>query len=194
MLDSLVPEVYSLYKNGPRVKYPSSLHVTVRPIHPAKRFYLGIGSSFMINEEENMIEASNADLRKMSEDRGEAGTGDEAGHGAMSGAEDGATARHRRKTVIWSRLPGQACNVPNELAMSLNSAKYGCYSVKFSTSGSYLACACAEEDNAYPVTVYDIPEGKYFAKFYGHFGIIYEIAWSNLDRYILTASHDATVR
>lgn len=190
MFDSIVPEIYTLYKNGPRVKYPASLHVTVRPIHPAKRFYLGIGSSYMIDEEENMVDASAADLRKA------AGGGDDDDGDPSKARDEGqeAAQKLKKKTVIWSRLPGKACNVPNELAMTLPSSKYGCYSVKFSTSGSYLACACVEEDNTYPIVVYEIPEGNFHCKFLGHFGIVYEIAWSNLDKYILTASHDATVR
>lgn len=191
LIDSLVPEVYNLYKNGPKIKYPSSLHVTIRPIHPAKRFYLGIGSSYMIDEEENMIVASSVDLKKMSEDQLDGNT-DNDGVGADTLIDD--PARQKKKTVIWSRLPGQACNVPNELALSLTSTKYGCYSVKFSTSGSYLACACVDEDNGHPIIIYDIPEGNFCAIFLGHFGIVYELAWSNLDRYLLTASHDATVR
>jgi WD40 repeat protein len=197
MIDSLVPEIYNLYKTGPRVKYPSSLHVTIKPIHPAKQFYLGIGSSYMINEEE----LNESNVRGSESSRGGVNENDpnkdeNRAESLLANElpEDQKNRLMKKKTIIWSRLPGQACNVPNELALSLNSTKQGCYSVKFSTSGSYLACACVEEDNGYPILVFDIPDGKSFAKFYGHFGIVYEIAWSNLDRYILTASHDATVR
>ena len=100
----------------------------------------------------------------------------------------------KKKTIIWSRIAGLPCRIPNDLDLKLNTSKRGCYSIKFSTSGSYLACACVEDESSYPIYVYEIPNGRLHAKFYGHFGLIYEINWSKLDKYFITASHDATAR
>lgn len=148
----------------------------------------------MIDEEMGMVDENRSTAANSAAELRKASGVDGAEEDPDRPIDDPNAAVAKKKTVIWSRLPGKACNVPNELALSFPSTKYGCYSVKFSTSGSYLACACVDEDNGYPILVFDIPEGNFHASFSGHFGVIYEIAWSNLDRYMLTASHDATVR
>lgn len=71
LIESLVPEVYNLYKNGPRVKYPSSLHVTVKSILPPKSFLPGVGSSDLLANEyfesnQNIYSSSNKDMKDIS--------------------------------------------------------------------------------------------------------------------------------
>ena len=184
-----------MYKNGPRVKYPSSLHVTVKSILSPKSFTPGVGSVYAFEKDELLrnLEMNSQDpyenTKKLNED------GELLKDGPKSDIDDlQDPAGSKKKTIIWSRIAGLPCRIPNDLDLKLNTSKRGCYSIKFSTSGSYLACACVEDESSYPIYVYEIPNGRLHAKFYGHFGLIYEINWSKLDKYFITASHDATAR
>ncbi|CAF0887332.1 unnamed protein product [Brachionus calyciflorus] len=192
VIESMVPEVYNLYKNGPKVKYPASLHITVKSINQPKNFLPGVGSSDYLAQEflgYALINGSNKTL-------------DEIKNSTTSLKQNIIESEYlndplkylKSKQVIWSRLAGLPCRVPNELSLKLNSSKNGCYSLKFSNTGNFLACACIEDNSNYPILVYDIPDGKFNMKFHGHFGLVYEISWSKLDKYIVTASNDATAR
>jgi jouberin len=184
----MVPEVYSLYKNGPRVKYPATLYVTVKSILAPKSFLPGIGSSYLASNQES------ADNKNSARDRDN--TGDMSGNEMTTDEER--TARDdkelKQKNVIWSRIAGLPCRIPNDVSLKLKTAKNGCYSVQFSATGSYISCACVGENNLFPIYVYDIPNGNYVMKFRGHFGLVYEMSWSKSDKYIVTASNDATAR
>ena len=203
-IDSLKPEIFDLYKEGPRVKYPASLHVTVKAILPPKTFTPTIGSYYLLEHEEFMQNIENetnpnitntnltnltmkehldADISKTNiQDLANITTASEDIH------------KMKTKKIIWSRLAGLPCRIPNEKSLNLNASKKGCYSIKFSTSGSYLACGCVEDNHSSPVYIYDIPDGRLVMKYYGHFGLIYELNWSKLDKYLVTASNDATAR
>ena len=200
--ESLVPEVYYLYKNGPRVRYPSSLHVTVKSILAPKSFQPGVGSVHVFEKEEllknlehenphEVYSNANKDYKSsninLNEDKQH-----KDGHETDTDLVD--PLKLKKNSVVWSRIAGLPCRIPNELDLTLRTPKKGCYSIKFSTSGSYLACACVEENNIMPVFVYEIPTGKPSMKYYGHFGLIYEMSWSKLDKYLVTASNDATAR
>lgn len=185
--DSLVPEVYSLYKNasriGSRVKYPASLYVTVKAILAPKSFLPGIGSSYLLNDADAMMSARDRDAAG-----DEMNTDDET---AIDKKED---KELKQKNVIWSRINGMPCRIPNDMLLKLKTGKNGCYSVQFSATGSYIACAAVADDNMYPIYVYDIPSGNRVFKFVGHFGLVYDMSWSKLDKFIVTASNDATAR
>ena len=60
--ESLVPEVYRLYKTGPRIKYPASLHVTVKSILPPNSFEPGIRSMYLLQENNKLIENVNNEI------------------------------------------------------------------------------------------------------------------------------------
>lgn len=57
--------------------------------------------------------------------------------------------------VLWSRLPGQICRIPNRLDLSLVDTKGGCYTLRFSPNGLNLACAC-KSGSSYPLYVYEV--------------------------------------
>lgn len=42
-----------------------------------------------------------------------------------------------RTLTTWTRLLGQLCRIPNNLALTLKAGKKGCYIVKFSNDGRY---------------------------------------------------------
>uniref|UniRef100_A0A452VI22 Abelson helper integration site 1 n=1 Tax=Ursus maritimus TaxID=29073 RepID=A0A452VI22_URSMA len=98
-----------------------------------------------------------------------------------------------KEVVKWKRLPGQACRIPNKHLFSLNAGERGCFCLAFSHNGRILAAACASRDG-YPVILYEIPSGRFMRELCGHLNIIYDLCWSNDDRYILTASSDGTAR
>jgi jouberin len=195
--ESLSPAVYYLYKHGPRVKYPSSLHVTIKSILAPKSFQPGVGSVHVFEQEEFLknLEPENPHETYSNANKGSAVNLLEDKHqDHETDTEILNPANLKKNTVVWSRIAGLPCRIPNDLELTLKTPKKGCYSIKFSTSGSHLACACVEENNVTPVFIYEIPTGKLLMKYYGHFGLIYELSWSKLDKYLVTASNDATAR
>uniref|UniRef100_A0A8C3P8Z8 Jouberin n=1 Tax=Chrysemys picta bellii TaxID=8478 RepID=A0A8C3P8Z8_CHRPI len=101
---------------------------------------------------------------------------------------------HEKKEQLkWTRLPGQACRIPNKHLFSLRAGDMGCFCIRFSQDGKTLAAACAGRDG-YPIILYEIPSGQYLREFYGHLNIVYDLCWSKDDEYLLTASSDGTVR
>ena len=195
-----MPEVYYLYKNGPRVKYPSSLHVTVKSILAPKQFEPGVGSVHFYEREEYLrnLEHENPHEVYSNANKGmpdsQADLHDDKTHPNDTEVEMFDPAKSKKNVVVWSRIAGLPCRIPNELDLTLSTPKKGCYSIKFSTTGSYLACACVEENSVAPIYIYEIPTGKPMMKFYGHFGLIYEMSWSKGDKFLVTASNDATAR
>ncbi len=184
--ESMIPEVYTIYKNGPRVKYPASLHVTIKSILPPNSFQPGIRSLFSLNQSQLQAATEVHDSDKASDNE----TGNSQSiHNLKQESENKASEK-----AMWSRVSGLPCRVPNDRLLKLNSAKNGCYSLKFSNTGSFLACACVEEGNVSPIYIYQIPSGKLTMKFQGHMGLVYEMSWSKTDKYLVTASNDATAR
>lgn len=97
------------------------------------------------------------------------------------------------ESIQWSRLPEQVCQIPNKPMLSFHGGQMGCLTVLFSHAGTMLAAACADR-GAYPVVVYEIPSGRLFAAFSGHFKVIYDLCWSGDDHRLLSASSDGTVK
>ena len=178
-----------------RNKYESTLHVTIKSILPPGSFEPGIRSLFTLNETNQEPdqhlnkETKSKDLDQYEEENKLAKT-----QSIYSSRKQSIEQADIQKTAIWSRVAGLPCRIPNDTALKLSSTKNGCYSIKFSASGSYLACACVEDNNVSPIYIYQIPSGKLVMKFQGHFGLIYEMNWSKQDKYIVTASNDATAR
>ena len=203
--NDLTPEIYNLYKSSNLIKYPSSLTVTVKSVLPPKKFAPCLRSFYAFQEEKaatsNDEENDNTEHDEeetYTESKKVAGETDDEiltqRNTKMNGSRLKLQGANEKHNVIWTRLAGQPCRIPNDLLLSLQSGKNGCYAIRFSRNGSFIACGIVEENNISPVLVYEIPDGKLAAKFIGHFGLIYEMDWSRNDKYILTASNDATAR
>uniref|UniRef100_A0A452SM43 Abelson helper integration site 1 n=1 Tax=Ursus americanus TaxID=9643 RepID=A0A452SM43_URSAM len=169
-----VVEVFEWWSKYPRNRYPSTLYVTVRGLKVPECIKPSYRSVVSPQEEkgkpvyyEQHHETSSVD--------------------AEPGLEDS------KEVVKWKRLPGQACRIPNKHLFSLNAGERGCFCLAFSHNGRILAAACASRDG-YPVILYEIPSGRFMRELCGHLNIIYDLCWSNDDRYILTASSDGTAR
>ena len=166
-------EIYQWWKNGTRTKYPSTLYVTVKGVKAPENMAPSTRSMFAMQEEKGGL------------------TFDE-----LNQTVEGQTIRTLLDTktqFTWTKLPGQVNRIPNKLHLKLHTAQKGCSVVRFSQNGRYLACACTS-NNTYPLLIYEFPSGKHIATLSGHFGLIYDLAWSANGRELLSASADTTVR
>ncbi|NXC95361.1 AHI1 protein, partial [Certhia familiaris] len=167
---SNVVEVYDWWAKCPRNRYPSTLYVTVKglklPDHVGPSFH----SMAAVQQEQ-----SNTALSELQRE------------GYEPSSEE------KKEPLKWSRLPGQACRIPNKHLFSLRGGDMGCFCIRFSHDGRTLAAACAGR-NGYPIALYEIPSGQFLREFYGHLNIVYDLCWSKDNQYLLTASSDGTVR
>ncbi|NXQ41529.1 AHI1 protein, partial [Catharus fuscescens] len=167
---SNVVEVYDWWAKYPRNRYPSTLYVTVKglklPDHVGPSFH----SMAAVQQEQSSIALS--ELQR---------------EGCEPSSEE------KKEPFKWSRLPGQACRIPNKHLFSLRGGDMGCFCIRFSHDGRTLAAACAGR-NGYPIALYEIPSGQFLREFYGHLNIVYDLCWSKDNQYLLTASSDCTVR
>ncbi|NXY15732.1 AHI1 protein, partial [Atrichornis clamosus] len=166
---SNVVEVYDWWAKCPRNRYPSTLYVTVKGLKLPDH----VGPSFhsMVAAQQEQSNTALSELQR----------------GGCEPSEE------KKEPFKWSRLPGQACRIPNKHLFSLRGGDMGCFCIRFSHDGRTLAAACAGR-NGYPVVLYEIPSGLFLREFYGHLNIVYDLCWSKDNQYLLTASSDGTVR
>ncbi|XP_028294336.1 jouberin isoform X2 [Gouania willdenowi] len=167
-------EVVEWWRKHPRVKYASTLYVTVKGIKLPEHVDPCMRSMMALQEERGST--SYTDLQN------------EVTKRSLTQPSES-----KPPAVRWSRLPGQVCRIPNKPVLAFRGGLMGCFTVLFSHAGTMLAAACADRD-AFPVVVYEIPSGKVLAAFSGHFKIVYDLCWSSDDRSLLSASSDGTVR
>ncbi|KAM8791855.1 jouberin [Rhynchonycteris naso] len=169
-----VVEVFEWWSKFPRCRYPSTLYVTVRGLKVPECVKPPYRSLMALQEEKGMSVSCEQ-------------------HGESSSVDPEPGLEDSKEVVKWKRLPGQACHVPNKLLFSLNAGERGCFCLSFSHNGRILAAACASRDG-YPIILYEIPSGRFMRELCGHLNIIYDLCWSQDDRFILTASSDGTAR
>nr|XP_045721552.1 jouberin isoform X5 [Mirounga angustirostris] len=169
-----VVEVFEWWSKYPRNRYPSTLYVTVRGLKVPECIKPSYRSVVALQEEKGKPVHCERHHETSSID-------------AEPGLEDS------KEVVKWTRLPGQACRIPNKHLFSLNAGERGCFCLAFSHNGRILATACASRDG-YPIILYEIPSGRFMRELCGHLNIIYDLCWSDDDHYILTASSDGTAR
>jgi len=100
-----------------------------------------------------------------------------------------AARRHRMRT--------EPCLVPRALAARLEAGKNGCFDVKFSPDGEFLAAACQDGPSSFSIKVFVLPKLTQILNLTGHQALIYELAWvaSNESTWFLaSASGDGTAR
>ncbi|XP_061330997.1 jouberin isoform X1 [Pezoporus flaviventris] len=168
-----VVEVYNWWAKCPRNRYPSTLYVTVRGIKLPDHVPPSFRSMVAVQQEQ-----SSAALCEHQRE------------GSKNSCE---SFPEKKEPFKWTRLPGQACRIPNKLLFSLRGGELGCFSIRFSHDGKMLAAACAGR-NGYPIILYEIPSGELLREFYGHLNIVYDLCWSKDNQYLLTASSDGMVR
>ncbi|KAM6433682.1 jouberin [Rhynochetos jubatus] len=171
---SNVVEIYDWWAKCPRNRYPSTLYVTVRGIKLPDHVAPSFCSVIAVQQEQ-----SSATLRELQIE------------GSKKSCEP--FPEEKKEPFKWTRLPGQACHIPNKHLFSLRGGDMGCFCIRFSHDGRTLAAACAGR-NGYPIVLYEIPSGQFLREFYGHLNIVYDLCWSKDNQYLLTASSDGTVR
>ncbi|XP_044147534.1 jouberin [Bufo gargarizans] len=161
--------VYEWWLKYPRNRYPSTLYVTVKGLK------LPDNVNPMAAQLENNILTSHLH------------------HDAALKENNSADAKQMRESFRWTRLPGQACRIPNRRFLSFRGGHMGCFSLCFSNVGRTLAAACADRDD-YPIYLYEIPSGQYLRELHGHLNVVYDLCWSKDDDHLLSASSDGTAR
>ncbi|NWQ78083.1 AHI1 protein, partial [Columbina picui] len=167
-------EIYDWWAKCPRNRYPSTLYVTVRGIKLPDHVAPSFRSMVAVQQEQSsatLCELQREESKKSCE----------------------LLPEEKKEPFKWTRLPGQACRIPNKHLFSLRGGDLGCFCIRFSHDGKTLAAACAGR-NDYPIVLYEIPSGQFLRKFYGHLNIVYDLCWSKDNQYLLTASSDGTVR
>ncbi|XP_044271065.1 jouberin-like isoform X3 [Tribolium madens] len=102
------------------------------------------------------------------------------------------TSELKKETLTWSRKHNEICKIPNKCYGKFNSFDQGCFVMKFSSSGKYLACA-VQSENLFYIIVYSIVSLNEVSRFPSHQAIIYCIRWSSDDVLLLSTSADNTV-
>ncbi|XP_057716218.1 jouberin isoform X2 [Corythoichthys intestinalis] len=167
-------EVVEWWRHYPRVKYASTLYVTVKGIKLPQHVDPSIRSMMALQEERGSMSYC-----ELQDDVNMTSTP----HSKEKGASE----------WKWSRIPGQVCRIPNKPMLVFRGGQMGCLTLLFSHAGTLLAAACADRD-MFPVVVFEIPSGKALAVFSGHLKVVYELCWSADDRHLLSVSSDGTVR
>ena len=97
--------------------------------------------------------------------------------------------------VVWERLAGQPCRIPNGVERSLDPGHFGVFRLAYSPDGRMLAAGCGSSAHStdFLVLVYHIPSGAELCRLRGHGGLVYDLDWSPHQRSnLLTSSADAT--
>ncbi|KAK5642654.1 hypothetical protein RI129_008821 [Pyrocoelia pectoralis] len=160
--------MFHWWKSKKLVRYPSSLYVSVCEIEPPE------GSSKTLRSRTPM-QPEKASLEILETDRGP------LSHSSPLPTELNNVTR-KQDVKLWSRLSYQTCKLPNRCIAELPTFTDGCFFIKFSHSGLYLACA-VQIDMVHFI----------LCRYSAHQGLIYNINWSADDLYIITSSADCTV-
>ncbi|KAM9005048.1 jouberin isoform X2 [Sarcophilus harrisii] len=168
-----VVKVFEWWSKCPRIRYPSTLYVTIKGLKLPDHVDPSFRSMMALQQEQGST--SYCELQKETSKGGNEPVVEE------------------KEIIKWSKLPGQVCRIPNKHLFSLHTGDRGCFCINFSQNGRMLAAACAGHDG-YPVILYEIPSGHYLRELCGHLNIVYDLCWSKDDQHLLTASSDSTVR
>ncbi|XP_043943044.1 jouberin [Protopterus annectens] len=168
-------EIFDWWKKYPRERSPSTLYVTVKGLKLPDQLNPLFHSTMAVHQDQG----SSSHNEQQSE---------------MANTNTNASLDGKKTDFLkWSRLPGQACRIPNKHLLSLRAGQMGCFCICFSHDGRTLAAACADKDGN-PILLYEIPSGRRLREFIGHLNIVYDLCWRNDDKNFLSASSDGTVR
>eukprot|EP01022_Parablepharisma_sp_SALTPOND_P016979 TRINITY_DN2616_c4_g1_i1.p2 TRINITY_DN2616_c4_g1~~TRINITY_DN2616_c4_g1_i1.p2 ORF type:complete len:610 (+),score=76.17 TRINITY_DN2616_c4_g1_i1:2030-3859(+) len=100
----------------------------------------------------------------------------------------------REKLISWERGFGQPCLIPNKLVYRFETEEKGCFAIKFSNKGRYLAAACSESEDKCLLKIFNVETGNLVGTIGQHQGIIYELKWSITDDFLLSVSKDSIAK
>eukprot|EP00826_Nyctotherus_ovalis_P049041 TRINITY_DN5858_c0_g1_i5.p1 TRINITY_DN5858_c0_g1~~TRINITY_DN5858_c0_g1_i5.p1 ORF type:complete len:607 (+),score=157.79 TRINITY_DN5858_c0_g1_i5:114-1934(+) len=102
--------------------------------------------------------------------------------------------RMREKLISWERGLGQPCLIPNKLIYRFESEEKGCFAMKFSTKGRYLATACSASDKKCLVKIFNVESGTLAGVIGQHQGTVHEFKWSLADDLLVSAGNDSLAK
>ncbi|KAF5303974.1 hypothetical protein FQA39_LY01759 [Lamprigera yunnana] len=172
--------IYDWWKCKKLVVYPSTLYVTVSTIRPP-------GELPETTRSKVPYQAESATTQEMQSESNFGERGD-----AATVEDNEKKNKIEDKQHLWSRLNHQTCKMPNKCVAELSSFEEGCFVLKFSNSGLFLACAVLIE-GIYSIVIYMVKTFQEKCRYSIHQGLIYDIIWSVNDEYIITSSADCTV-
>ena len=108
--------------------------------------------------------------------------------------EEAVDMKLREKLISWERGFGQPCLIPNRLLYRFESEECGCFAIKFSNKGKYLAAACSESEKKCLIKVFNIETGTLAAIIGSHQGVVHELRWSITDDFLLSVSNDSMTK
>ncbi|OQV18569.1 Jouberin [Hypsibius exemplaris] len=186
------PIVYNWWKSRHRLKYPSTLYVTLLQVPmPASRTgelsnQLPKNSQTTYTAIRDILEtASTASLRDLTNQQTVLSDPDIRGSNSVSSVVS---------DYPLSRQPNQICLIPDKQLMPLTAGHQGASVVLFSHNGRSLACGGLERTGIACVYVYTFPSGQLQRRLPDFRGIIYDLEWSRDDSLLLTACADGTVK
>lgn len=172
-------EVFRLWSKRYRSTYPSTLYITVEGVSTAlPQEDPTTRSLFPLQEEKGSITFEQMVQLQMA-----------------SKSFTGLTGVPSSTLMSASlRLPGQACQIPTTRLSILYPTPMGASTLAFSHTGHLLAVGCADQDNLYPLVIYEIPSFKPVMVTEGHRGIIYQFCWNRDDKLLASISADGIVK
>ena len=168
-------EVWKWWSQCPHVTYPSSLHVTIEAVNPPERNQPTIRSMGPLQPEQGSSDAIHTQSI------------------AEANAKNVANPNSPPRVVLWTRLPGQTCKIPDQNLYEFKLNGKGGWCLKFSTDGKSLAVAGPNPPLGSSVRVYSVETGQLEIELHGHKGPIYDLDWHRNNR-LLSASGDGSVR
>eukprot|EP00003_Mantamonas_plastica_P020636 TRINITY_DN3323_c1_g1_i1.p1 TRINITY_DN3323_c1_g1~~TRINITY_DN3323_c1_g1_i1.p1 ORF type:complete len:1401 (-),score=415.80 TRINITY_DN3323_c1_g1_i1:1330-5343(-) len=94
--------------------------------------------------------------------------------------------------ALWTKIPNEPSKIPNNVKFRFQTGAKGCFTLAFSHNGRLLAGACVDEDS-FPIKIWDVISGRIMRRYNGHHDLVYELTWSDDDRFLASASSDNTV-
>jgi WD40 repeat protein len=102
--------------------------------------------------------------------------------------------KFREKLISWERGLGQPCLIPDKLIYRFDSEEKGCFAMKFSNKGRYLATACSSSDKKCLIKIFNIETGELAGIIGQHQGTAHEFRWSITDDLLISVGNDSLAK
>lgn len=160
--------VWKWWKDKKLKKYPSTLYVTVKAVLSPQQAVDAFRSKTPLQKENAIQPIVNNEK------------------GSSLKSEDDLLKFNNRLKKSSSII------LPKDCVKTIDCYEDGCFLLKFSNSGQFLA-ASMQINNKFFVVVFSVTDFEEVRRFLCHNGMIYNISWSKNDELIITASADNTV-
>lgn len=94
----------------------------------------------------------------------------------------------------WEKFHELPSELPDLKVWKFDTEEDGCFKLKFSNRGKYLAIACSKKSSKTIIKIFCVETGELKIVLRGHHDLIHDFAWSHDDNYLLSASADCSVK